>query len=155
MSKDNGATWKNIDTTKYPSAATKQLTFSVTSSMQGYQYRCKVKNSEGTTTSSAAVLIVSNAKPKITSQPANKTVTAGKTAKFTVAVVGDGMTYQWQVSKDGGSTWTNLDTTKYPSAATKSLSFTTTAKMSGYKYRCVVKNSYGSVNSSAAKLTVN
>ena len=155
VSKDNGSTWTNISTTKYPSAATNTLTFTVSSGMQGYKYRCKVKNSEGTTTSSAAVLTVTNVKPKITTQPVNKTVSTGKTVKFTVAAVGYNMTYQWQVSKDGGSTWTNLDTTKYPSAATATLSFTASAKMNGYKYRCVVKSNYGNVNSSAAKLTVN
>ena len=42
-------------------------------------------------------------------QPTNLTVCAGSPAIFTVAATGCGrMTYQWQVSQDGGNTFTNI-----------------------------------------------
>lgn len=89
--------------------------------------------------------------PTITAQPADKTVTEGQTASFTVTVTGDSLSYQWQQSTNG-SDWTNV------SSSTSSNTYTIdniTTSMSGTQYRCVVSNSAGSVESSAATLTVN
>ena len=97
----------------------------------------------------STTVTVAAAKPVITSQPADKTVTAGEKATFKVTAAGEGLTYQWQYSKDGGSSW------KSKSGATKS-SYTVTAKESydGMLYRCRVTNSGGTVTSRKAKLTV-
>src|SRR5262249_15133290 len=60
----------------------------------------------------------------------------GKTATFSVVAttaVGT-VSYQWQVSVDGGITWTNA-----PGAATSAnYSFTATLAMTGYRYRVIV-----------------
>ena len=149
-SKNNGATWT---VWKGKTSATLKVTASTTNN--GCLYRCQVTNAAGTTTSNEAKLTVKDVKPTITQQPSAKTVTSGATAKFTVVAAGSSLTYKWQVSKDGGNTWKNVDQTKYPSAATATLSFTTKATMNGYLYRCVVSNAYGSTNSNGAKLTVN
>ena len=55
-SKDGGSTWKDCTsaTTGY-NAATLQVN---TTGRSGYKYRCKVSNSNGTTTSSVATLTV-------------------------------------------------------------------------------------------------
>ena len=92
-------------------------------------------------------------KPSITGQPAAQNAVAGKTAGFTVSAKGDGLSYQWQVSKNEGATWTNAGA-GYSGAQTASLSFTAGKNMDGCLYRCVVKNSGGSVTSKTAKLTV-
>ena len=149
-SKDNGKTW-----TTWSGKTSATVSVAASKTNNGCLYRCKVTNSAGTTTSSSAKLTVSDIKPTITAQPAAKTVTAGTTVKFTVTAAGSGLTYKWQVSKDGGATWTNINQTKYPSAATATLSFKATATTNGYMYRCKVTNSYGTVTSSKAKLTVN
>ena len=47
----------------------------------------------------------------ITQQPANLTVCAGSPAIFTVAAAGNNLVYQWQVSQDGGNTFTNISDT--------------------------------------------
>ena len=103
-------------------------------------------NSSGSTTSSAATLTV-NAAPVITTQPKAQTVGAGSKATFSVTAAG-AESYQWQFSKDGGSTWGNCT----GQAAT--FSFTATAKYNGWKYRCIVTNATGSTASNAVTLTV-
>ena len=156
VSKDGGETFTVINADKYPSAVTKTLSFTAKQTMDGYLYMCWVYNDAGGVNSYAATLTVKNdGIPTITTQPSNKTVAAGSQATFKVVASGSGLTYQWQVSKDNGKTWTNVNTTKYPSAATATLKFEAKATMNGYKYRCVVTNSKGSVTSSSAKLTVN
>ena len=87
--------------------------------------------------------------PTIGTQPASQTVTEGNTATFTVAAIGENLSYQWQQSTDNGS-WTNIESA---TNATYTIE-TTTMDMSGTQYRCVVSNSAGSVTSNAATLTV-
>ena len=60
------------------------------------------------------------------------------------------LSYQWQVSLDGGATWTDLsDTTAYAGLGTDTLTvLKPTAAMQGQRYRCVVSD--GSGNSFAS-----
>ena len=90
--------------------------------------------------------------PAITTPPADKSVTEGETATFTVNATGsEPLSYQWQQSTDKGSSWTNIN-----SATSATYAITNTTKdMSGTQYRCVVTGSGVSVISSAATLTVN
>ena len=153
VSKDGGSTWKNISKDTYPSAATKTLTFKTKASMDGYQYRCRVKLSDGSYLySDVAVLRVNS----ITSQPVNATVAAGKEVSFGVEASGAVSQYIWQVSKDGGSTWNNVGSLSYPSSRTATLTFTTKANYSGFLYRCEITFADGTIiTSNTAKLTVN
>ena len=129
---------------------TATLSVPVTSARNGQQYRCVVKNAAGSVTSNAATLTVA-AKPAITTQPQNKTAAAGTTVKFTVAASGSGLSYQWQFKAPGTTTWNNSSMT---GAKTATLSVEATTARNGQQYRCIVKNSAGSVTSNAAKLTV-
>jgi hypothetical protein len=89
--------------------------------------------------------------PTITTQPANQTVTAGQTATFTAAATGSPTpTVQWQVSTDGGVTFSNVS-----GATSTTLSFTTALSQSGNRYRAVFTNSAGTATTTAATLTVN
>ena len=114
----------------------------------GYKYRCKVSNSNGTVTSSVATLTVGE-KPTITTQPKSVTVNEGAKATFKVVATGAD-SYKWQYQKSGSSTWT--DVSNNGTSATYTL--TTAARHNGYKYRCKVSNSVGSVTSSVVTLTV-
>jgi hypothetical protein len=111
----------------------------------GSLFSVVVSNSVGSVTSNNATLTVKTP-PTITTQPANKTVTVGRTAKFTVTATGSTpLSYQWR--KNG----VNI------AAATKS-SYTTpptTAADNGSLFSVVVSNSAGSVTSNNATLTVN
>ena len=108
-----------------------------------------IVNTGGTLNGEPGGTIVSA--PAITTQPQDKSVTAGNTATFTVAASGENLSYQWQQSTDNGQNWTDIggatDATYTEEA--------TTTSTNGYQYRCVVSNSAGSVTSEVATLTVN
>ena len=125
-------------------------TYSLTTAARhnGYKYRCKVINANGSVYTNTVTLTV-QAKPVITTQPKNATVTAGTLAAFQVKA-SNATGYQWQYQKPGTSTWTNVS--KNGTSATYML--TTEARHNGYKYRCKVTNAVGSVTSSVATLTV-
>ena len=112
--------------------------------MNGGSYTVTVTNSQGSITSSAAILTVDYA-PTITTQPASVTVNAGATATFTVVAAGEpAPTYQWNLggtSHLGG----HLDVLHHHRHA---------SAMNGGSYTVTVTNSLGSLTSSAAILTV-
>ena len=59
-----------------------------TAGLNGFQFRCVISDSQGSVVNSnAATLYII---PKITTQPAGKTVAPGSTATFTVAATGTG-----------------------------------------------------------------
>ena len=93
-----------------------------------------------------------------TAQPANQTVFCGITATFSVTTTGTSITHQWQVSTNGGTTWTNItNNANYSGATTNSLSVTGAGvAFSGNQYRDLL-NGTCTTNfaSSAATLTVN
>jgi sugar lactone lactonase YvrE len=91
-------------------------------------------------------------------QTTSRIVSAGGATTFSVSV-GDSAvgSYQWQVSTNSGSTWTNLaDVTPYSGTTTNSLAISgAAAAMNGYQYRCVAGNVAGTTTSNAATLTIN
>ncbi len=71
-------------------------------------------------------------------------------ASFGVSLaIPTGATYQWQVSTNNGSSWTNLSNGGFYTGVTDSILQITnpTYSMNSYLYRCVVSNTCGSVNS--------
>jgi hypothetical protein len=95
--------------------------------------------------------------PAITLQPVNQTVKPGQNAQFTVAASGTpAPTYQWQLSTNGGSTWSNLvNALFYSGVTTTTLTITgATIGQSGDQYRAIATNASGTATSSAATLTV-
>ena len=95
--------------------------------------------------------------PAFTTQPAIQMVTLGATATFTVAAAGSpAPTYQWQVSTDGGSTWTNLTNVSPYSGATTAMLTVMGAMPSLHRaqYRTVATNSVSTATSIPAMLLV-
>lgn len=96
----------------------------------------------------------------IGTQPSAASVTAPAGATFTVAATtndGGTLSYQWQLSTDGGSTYTNVaNGGVYSGATTATLTISNSTGLGGRLYRVVVSSTGGSpsVNSSAAVLTV-
>jgi hypothetical protein len=149
-STDGGKTFTNISGT----TSTTLTLNAVTTAMSGYEYQAVFTNSIGSVTTSAATLTVTTTPvaPSITSQPTNQTVTAGQSATFTASASGSpSPTVQWQVSADGGKTFTNITGA---TNTTLTLNNVTTA-MSGYEYEAVFTNTIGSATTRAATLTVN
>jgi hypothetical protein len=84
--------------------------------------------------------------PSITTQPKSQTVTVGQTATFTVAATGPApLAYQW---RKNSLAITGATSSSYTTPAT-------TSSENGAQFTVVVGNSAGSVNSTAATLTVN
>ena len=142
-SPDGGTTWNDI-----AGATNTTLSITATTAKNGYQYGATFTNSGGTDYSNAATLTVIST-PSITTNPSNQTVTAGSSATFTAAASGL-PTVQWQVSTDGGATYTDVS-----GATSNTLTFSTTSAQNGNKYRAVYTNSCGNATTTAATLTVN
>ena len=145
----SSGTWANTSAT---GSTTATLTVAVTAAKNGYQYRCKITDSSNISIFSNAATLTVPAVLKITAQPANKTAVADTDAKFTVAVSGDGLKYQWQYRASSTGTWY---TTSATGSTTATLTVAVTTAKNGYQYRCKVTDQYNqSTFSSAATLTV-
>ena len=121
-------------------------TNSVQLSGSGTQFSCLVSNAFGTTLSSNAVLtVVPGFPPGITSQPGSQTVPTGGSATFSLSATSSvPISYFW---KRNGA---------YIAGATTS-SYTTNNVQpadSGAQFSCLVSNTFGTILSSNAVLTV-
>lgn len=96
----------------------------------------------------------------IGTQPSASSVTAPAGATFTVAATtndGGTLSYQWQISADGGTTYANITNGGvYSGATTATLTISNSTGLNSRRYRAVVSSTGGapSVNSNAALLTV-
>ena len=144
QSTNGGETYKNLS-----GATQTTLKLVASKALDNSKYRAVFKNSTGEVTSEAATLHLVEA-PHIDIQPLSTTVTEGETAKFHSTAHGNpAPTVQWEVSTNGGSTFTPIE-----GATSTSLAFTATPEKDGYKYRAVWKNTAGTTTSNVATLTV-
>ena len=143
----SGTSWAS---TTFSGAKTATLTVTTQEKYDGYQYRCVITDGTNTVTSNAATLTVKPALA-ITTQPTDKTVTAGEKAKFSVVAAGENLTYQWQYKSPSGTSWAS---TTFSGNKTATLTVTTQEKYDGYQYRCVITDGTNTVTSNAATLTV-
>ena len=91
-----------------------------------------------------------NADPVVSLHPSDQIVNAGNPASFTAAVSGfPAPTVQWQVSTDGGHSFSSLNGAVLPT-----LSLTAAQSNNGDRYRAVFSNSGASVITTSALLTV-
>jgi hypothetical protein len=101
----------------------------------------------------ATATVVPAVAPKITQQPADETISAGDYAVFTAAATGNPTpSVQWQVSTDGGLTFTNI--AGNTSARTGTLVFVTDPSMDGDEYRAVFTNRVGTATTKVVTLHV-
>ncbi len=73
----------------------------------------------------------------IATQPTDKVANLGDTVAYTTSVNGTGLTYQWDISTDNGSTWSTIsDSGVYSGATTTTLTLTNiTSTESGNQFR--------------------
>lgn len=124
----------------------------VTAAMAGTAYKVVVSgNCTPSSVTSNCVTITVNSTTVITGQPANAAVCAGAPATFTAVATGSSITYQWQVSTDGGTSFTDI-------AGATATSYTITsaaASQNGNRYRAVISSTCAAaLNTNAATLTV-
>ena len=156
---DGGANYNNLaNVAPYSGVTTATLSISPTTLvMNNFRYRVVVTGAcPSAATSTGAILTVGTAM-NITSQPSSSTICAGATTSFAITTSGTVISYQWQESTNGGSTWNNISNGGiYSGATTNTLTLTgVLASMNTYQYRAVVTGACPSINSNPATLTVN
>ncbi len=87
--------------------------------------------------------------PVVTTQPTSAGVKAGQSATFTTAASGTSPSVQWQVSADGGTTWSDIT-----GATSDSYSVVGTKGNNDTQYRAVFTNAAGSATTNPATLFV-
>ena len=97
--------------------------------------------------------IEESVKKETVGQSGDVTVKAGETAVFTVPANVLVRSYQWQVSKNNGRKWSNVNS--WASGKSNVLSFTAKKEYDGYLFRCAMAvKSFKVSYSKAVKLTV-
>jgi hypothetical protein len=136
--------WRRNGTNISGATGTTYTTPVTAGSDNGAVFTVVVTNSVGNATSNGATLTVNSA-PQITTQPANRTVTVGQTATFTVAATGNpALTYQW---KKGGTVIAGATNASYTTPVT-------VLGDSGSTFTVVLTNTLGTATSNVATLTV-
>ena len=154
VSTDGGGTYNNVNNGGVYSGAT-SATLNITGasfSMNNNRYRCQLSNATCSTpgVSNAAILTV-NTLPAISAQPQNATICVSSSNTFNVTATGTAITYQWQLSTDGGTTYNNI----VGATSSGHIVSSVTAGMNGNRYRCVVTGTCTpSATSTGAILTV-
>ena len=142
VSTNGGTSYTDIN-----GATNDTYSFTAASADNGNKYQAVFTNSYGSATTTAATLTV-NVTPVVTAEPSNTTVIEGNTASFTATASGTpAPTVKWQVNTGAG--WGDI-----VGATSTTYSFTTALSDNGNQYQAVFTNIAGSVNSSAATLTV-
>jgi spore coat protein A, manganese oxidase len=125
----------------------------------GYVWHCHIVEHEDNDMMRPLNIMASPMRyPQITTQPIAANVCVGDVANFAVvATSANPITYQWQISANGGSTWTDIvDGVPYSGALTASLTINPSGlALNTYKYRVVLTNVDGVTTSNAALLSVN
>jgi hypothetical protein len=149
LSTDGGGTWSNVSGATSDTLKVEHTTVSE----NGYEYQAVFTNEVSKATTTAATLTVKALKeaPVVTENPADKAVLPGEDAVFEAAASGlPAPTVQWQLSTDGGGTWSDVPGA---TAGTLTVKGATTSE-SGYEYRAVFTNEVSNATSTVATLTV-
>lgn len=153
----DGASWSSVPASA-PYSGTTTATLTITNaptSIDGYEYRCRIYNPYAQSLTSNAASITINTAPNITSQPIDKIVSTNGNTTFDITATGTSLSYQWQ--ENTGSGWSNISNGGvYSGATTSSLVLTSTPKsMDGYQYRCIISGTCSPIaTSNIADLTV-
>ncbi len=164
VSTDNGLTFSNltggvtVTTTATTGGETSTLSFTASAGQNGNLYQAVFSN-QGSAATAPASLTVQGGKPSVVAQPVGKPAVLGQSVTFTAAATGNPVpTVQWQVSTDGGKTFSTLSagisTSTIANGVSSTLTLTATDEINGAEYAAVFSNTAGKATSKAATLTV-
>ena len=146
VSTDAGATFTNLaNGGPYSGVNTSSLTVNpLTAAMNSYQYKVVVSGSCTPSVTSGTATLTVITPVSITSQP-NAVTAICSTGNTQFTVTGSStvpISYQWQVSSDGGATWSNVvNAAPYSGATTATLTITNVpTTLSGNRYRVLLSN---------------
>lgn len=155
---DQGSGFTNVTNSGvYSGATTPTLSISTASPATNGTYRCIVSGTCNSITTNNTIL---NVYPVtiITAQPVAVNNCINTTNYFTVNATGASLVYQWQVSTNGGTTWSNLTASvNYSGVNANQLTIQSTPlSFNNNLYRCVATGTCSSTaTSNAALLTLN
>lgn len=127
----------------------------VTTARDGFLYRCVITDENGYTVISNAVRLTLPVQNSIviTGHPVFAEPTIGETSAICVDAEGEGLTYKWQYSLNGGVSW--FASKSFEGKNTDTLYVPVTAARDGFLYRCVITDANGYVEiSDVAELNV-
>jgi hypothetical protein len=115
-------------------------------------YTITITGTAGTAIQNTTVsfVITPGTGPSITTQPIDVIATEGTDATLNVVTNTIGAQYQWQVSNNNGSTFTDL-----PNSNSASYNLSVSMAMNNYKYRVLITSPCGTTTSNVINLTVN
>ena len=140
--KRSSNTWENLGVS---GATLPEVTFNMTSSYDVSHMRCVVTDINDNYVNSSTVTLDANTigssssdgTSTIKSNPQNVTAKPGERVSFSVEAYGENVTYQWQVSKNGGTSWKNCGG---DGANNITYGFEAVAGNNGWQFRCVVSS---------------
>ncbi|MEK7415730.1 MAG: hypothetical protein AAB263_20685, partial [Planctomycetota bacterium] len=164
ISLDNGGNWFNlVNNTTYNGVTTANLSLSNVAGLQGRCYRVLIQTANCSSVASSMACLDVEGPITITDHPDDITQCSAESVLFAGAAeiltgnVGT-MTYQWQVSSDGGLNWSNLSdggAPGYVGSTNDSLTITNVAGLNARRYRmCVRTTECNPTYSNPAILTV-
>lgn len=93
--------------------------------------------------------------PAISTQPINVAVCENSVINFSV-IATDATTYQWQISTNNGSSFSDIVASSiYSNVTTPTLTISNSTGLNSNQYRCVITGESGTINSTAAILLLN
>jgi hypothetical protein len=132
LSIDGGVSYNNISGANNSSYTVN----SITTSMNGYRYRCLITGTCAPPATSGAAILTVITPVNIVTQPVNAEICSGGNSSFVVVTNQSAVLFQWQVSIDGGNNWTNINGATVPM-----LNLTNVASiLNGNRYRVLLSN---------------
>ena len=104
VSTDGGITYNDIA----GATSSSFLINGVTNAYNNNKYRVQISNNCASNATSASATLLVSEPATITSQPISQSICEGSNINFAVTTVGNNVSYQWQVSTDGGVVFTNI-----------------------------------------------
>jgi len=139
VSVDEGDYWENSTGDGYATPVI--YGFDISEARLGRLYRCRITDAYGNVVYTEAGRICLN-DLAIIRQPENYSGTVGDTVTFSIQARGANLSYQWQVSTDGGAEWYDSTAEGYNTPA---ISMPLAEHNPGYLYRCRVTDGGGNV----------
>jgi predicted secreted protein len=127
FSRDGGSTWQNAG---FTGSRTNEMTVEFNSSRIQYVFRCELTGKDGSQAYTDTVK--ASEAMKITEQPQSVEIDGYETVSFSVKANGVS-SYQWQFSRDGGSTWQNAG---FSGSKTKEMTVEINSSRIKYVFRC-------------------
>jgi hypothetical protein len=146
--------WSNIS-----GQTSSTLTFPVSISMNNRQYRAVITqaNACNTTINTTAGTLLVNSLPAIETQPESQEECLGDNVTFSIVGSGTGVNYHWQINRNNGLGWKNLNNGgHYSGVTTANLGVSNLQdSIDGFQFRCIVGGTCSpSVTSDAVNLIV-